>query len=567
MAAELRIRVERFSRKSTMSELPRPLVRRHAVLTGVAAAALLLAGLLLRLVPLGRESMRGDEMWTASYTNLSLFETVVATLRFDVHPPLYYIQVNLWSALSRSDTWLMLNPVLWGMITLFLVFVIVRKRLGTRAALIALACDAVLGSEMYFADELRPYTMFTALMLASWIAADRLFATYRFRASIPLILILIVIGGSHSFGSIGASAALLYILPYGRSLPGKPGLRTWLAISAIVGIATLPWLVNASLRHVGHMSPITLPTIVDTISGWALGYGAIKTSVALQTAVTAAIVLIVGTALYRIPALRRMIICYLLWPLGFTIVASLLWKPIWLFRPFSYCAPLVAIAFGAVVDDILSRLERQHSLWAVRISTGLAAAIPLLALGCFSYAQGVTPRKTQYGAAATYLKEHVQPGDIIYVPEMMTFWGVARYFVGPDWGSPLKVQDPLNQDRSQYWPRIYGRLGERKMKWLHLQPQTRLIDSAVAKLYIGWTPLPAVARASSTWIVGPTGAVTFSLNDVTLPCAYKTLGTTDFMDLRVYHIICASTDTTPPESSTASDSSGIAHPTIVGGSS
>lgn len=516
------------------------LLPRYPRSTQLAVGALLLLGLLLRLVPMGRESLRGDEIFTASYTNLSLFDAVVAVLRFDVHPPLYYLQVNLWSFLGHSDTWLMLNPIFWGMITLLLVFHIAERRLGTRAGLLALACCAVLGSEMYFTDELRPYTMVSSLMLLSWILADRVRADYRFQTAIPLMVTLIIVGGSHSFGSVETSAALLYIAPFGRPKEQfRRELPTWLGISALVAFFTLPWLANASLRHVGHMSTVNLHTIVETVGGWALGYGKVPVSPELQTLVACAIALIVVYAIRRVPPLQRMILCYLLWVLTFTAVASVLWKPIWLFRPFSYCAPFMAIVFGGVANEIFERTGRRPSAIAQRSAMGGVLVI-LLAMGWFSVLQSTTPRKTQYGLAATYLREHVQPGDIIYAPNPMTFWGTARYLIGPQWGNLLKVQDPINQDQSKFWPHTYERLDASGwLAWLHLKPQTRRADGFKAPLYIGWSPLPEIKKAPSTWVMIPTDmGKDFALEAMALPCPYKTLSTEQFLDLSIAHITC-----------------------------
>jgi mannosyltransferase len=498
---------------------------------------LLAVGLAMRLLGVGREGLWLDEIHSASYANLSWFETIVACLRFDVHPPFYYLQLNAWSAVSHSDAWLMFNSVAFGMVTLVIVFAVTRRRYGTTAGLIALAFCAVMGSEVYFANELRPYTLLGLLMLLSWMAADRVRLDYRFRTALPLILLLVVIGGLHSFGVIAVSATLMYLLPTAGWRETRRLLPTWIAISAVAIFAVLPWLINASMRNVGHLQPISLSEISYTVSGWMLGYRAIAMPAWIQSVVATLLGLILILAMLLVPRLRRMIACFILWPLGLAALVCIVWKPIWLFRPFSFCAPFLAIAMGAVFGHLI--LSARNT--APRILRGSYLALIITALlgaAWVTYQQTITPWKTQYREAADYIREQAQAGDIVYIPDHVTFWGVARYLVGPEWGSVLKVQDPLDQDHSANWPRIYERLGAKKLQQLHLAPEQRRVDGFKAPLYIGWSPLPELRDAKVVWIAGSLHIpYDFRLEDVAL-CPYTSVETRDFTEVRIYHITC-----------------------------
>jgi hypothetical protein len=464
-----------------MNDLQRPPLSRGVSLSVTLAVALLLAlGLALRVVGVGREGLWIDEIYSASFTNLSLFETLVACLRFDVHPPLHYLQLNLWSALGHGDTWLMLNPILWGMVTLVLVLVITARRFGTLAGVIALAFCAVMGSQVYFANELRSYTMLGACMLLSWPAADRLLRDYRLRAGLPLMALLILIGGLHSFGAIAICGVLLYVFPFGDTPGLRRGLPTWLSLAAIVGVGVAPWVANGVLRHVGHLEPTTVAGVVYTVSGWTLGYRAIDLPQWLQVTVTLLEAAVLVFAMMRIPRLRRVLTCYVIWPLGFTALVCVVWKPIWLFRPFSFCAPFLAVACGALLGQFIAGRQETPAPAGIRAVCAALAAAAVAAIGWLSYLQATTPWKTQYREAAAYLREHVQPTEIIYIPDHIVFWGVARYLVGPQWGSVLAVQDPVNQDRSAFWPGIYRRLGPKNTarRWIQGAAVHRLVTVA-----------------------------------------------------------------------------------------
>lgn len=506
----------------------------------IAAALLMLAGLGLRGIGMGREGLWIDEIFSASFTNLSLFETVVACLRFDVHPPLHYLQLNVWSTLGHDDTWLTLNSVFWGMLTLVLVFVTTARRFGPVSGLIALAFCAAMGSEIYFANEVRAYTMLGALMLLSWIAADRLLDNYRFRTALPLIVSLIVVGGLHSFGVIALSGALLYALPYGDGRNGRALLPTWLQIAVLVGIGVAPWVINASLRHVGHLGSITFTDVIYTVSGWILGYRAIAIAEWIQVAVSLLIALMLLVAAIRVPRLRRMIFCFIIWPLLIAGLVSVAWKPIWLFRPFSFCAPFLAITLGALLGQVTTGPQRAGSI-VIRGMTVILTVCAVIAGGWISYRQSVTPWKTQYREAAAYLRTHVRSDEIVYIPDQIAFWGIARYLVGPQWGSVLKVQDPLNQDRSAIWPHIYERLGAGNLERLHLKPETRRVDGFRAPLFIGWSPLQQAQHAGVIWVAGSAGMpYDFHLDDVAL-CPHQPPEVVEFTEVRVFRITCNTT--------------------------
>ncbi len=53
-----------------------------------------------------------DELLSATFVAHDLPRHALTNLRFDIHPPLYYFQLSLWTLGGHSDFWLMLNTVL-----------------------------------------------------------------------------------------------------------------------------------------------------------------------------------------------------------------------------------------------------------------------------------------------------------------------------------------------------------------------------------------------------------------------------------------------------------------------
>lgn len=167
-----------------------------------ALVVLMSAGLCLRLVAIGRQGLFKDEIFSASYTGLSWIETIVACLRYDVHSPTYYLQLNLWSILATA---------------------------------------------------------------------------------------------TNSYGVIAVSAGLLYTFPIEHRREFRAALPKWLGVALPVSVFLLPWMINASTRHVSHLAHFSYSELIYTISGWVLRYGSaiagwlqslIATIVALLLAVT-----------------------------------------------------------------------------------------------------------------------------------------------------------------------------------------------------------------------------------------------------------------------------------------
>jgi len=488
----------------------------------------------LRVVALGRDGFWLDEIYSASFANLSALGTVVAAFLYDPHPPLYYLQLNAWGRLGHGDLWLLLNSVSWSAATLLAVFLGTTRQFGSISGLIALGFCAVMGSEVFFADELRMYAMYGCLSVLSWIAANRLRTDYRCRTALPLIVILAMMGAIHSASILGASAALLYALPEGNRQQIRRLLPTWVAIAAVVACTYLPWAVNASFRHVAHTSAPTLQSASHTVAGWIIGYGDAPWPAWAGSATTIVVAVSLIAIALTLPMLTRLVVCFIAWPLLFGAALSVAVQPIWLDRTFAFCAPFVAIAYGVAIGGILTRLSRGSSKAALYSTIGLVAAAT--AGGAWlAYVQVTTPYKPDhYRELARYLAEQVKPGEIIYAPDAATFWGVSRYLIGPDWGTIFQVQDTAELSRLKKWQRMYAVMGPTAAGHLGLLPTGRRLDSFRVSMFIGFSPLPDLANVTAVWLLVSDDV---SLDDLR-PCAGQLPAPSVFGRLLAYRVPC-----------------------------
>jgi hypothetical protein len=78
------------------------------------------------------------------------------------------------------------------------------------------------------------------------------------------------------------------------------------------------------------------------------------------------------------------------------------------------------------------------------------------------------------------------------------FWGLARSYIGPDWGSPLSIQASDLPDR---WAAIRARLGPERWRRLGLEAEADAAGPDSHRLLAGWGALSRATEAPRIWLV------------------------------------------------------------------
>jgi uncharacterized membrane protein len=186
-------------------------------------AALLLVALAYaaaRLWRLTTFSLRPDEIFSLQTARLDWSGVIDAAARDVVHPPLFYLLLKAWIGLGgQSELWLRLLPVSFALLTP-VPFVLVGRRLGLswHATQLALLLTAVNAYLVYYAQELRMYSLVALLTLGSlW-----LFFRFEGRARgewTPLVALSVVnllLVYTHYFGWLVVAGEGLVLLVRGR---------------------------------------------------------------------------------------------------------------------------------------------------------------------------------------------------------------------------------------------------------------------------------------------------------------------------------------------------------------
>ncbi len=455
----------------------------------------LTAAFLIRVHDLTTGGLWMDELWAATFVQLGIKDLLVAVIRLDLHPPFYYIQLRAWAALfGNTDTALLLNSVFWSLATLVAIHAATHRIIAPAAALPATILAAVAAGEVYYAQELRMYAMISALVVLCWLLADRYRCQRTWVRGIALVGLVALLAASHAASIVPVYCVMVYLL---ASLGIRDCFRPRnFCILALIGLSTIPALINSQFRGVSHMPVIRMEVVAETIAGWLFGYfPTLSPWIIPLGCIVVAASLIAGMTSH--PA-RAMILSFIVWPVFFVLVISFLVRSIWIPRMMEFCSPFVCIAIAATAERAWNNSKTRSARIAAAVLAGGFVALMTLS----SLRQGGEGRKMEYREAAEFLRSHVTPGAVVYIPEHVTFWGIARYFVGPDWGNALAIQDPIRPGRSVSWDPVYAKLGPDWLRWLNLLPEKRAVQADGVRLIIGWSPSHEVQDARTVWLVG-----------------------------------------------------------------
>ncbi|MDP3994868.1 MAG: glycosyltransferase family 39 protein [bacterium] len=127
---------------------------------------ILFLGLILRLISLN-QSLWLDEATTAYVAgHFSFAEIITKFSPGDFHPPLYYLILRGWSMIfAISEVSVRIPSVVFGLLTVYLVFLIGKELVNRKTGLVAAVLLATSGLHIYYSQEARMYAL-TALLVS-----------------------------------------------------------------------------------------------------------------------------------------------------------------------------------------------------------------------------------------------------------------------------------------------------------------------------------------------------------------------------------------------------------------
>ena len=140
---------------------------------------LIFLGLGLRLARLSFQPLWWDEGYSVWFATHPLTQMAALTAQ-DIHPPLYYALLHGWAApLGTSPAALRLLSVAVGVLTIPLLYLVARRMLSTRGALLATFLLMINPLHIYYSQEVRMYGLVALLSVGILAAAWPVFEQRR----------------------------------------------------------------------------------------------------------------------------------------------------------------------------------------------------------------------------------------------------------------------------------------------------------------------------------------------------------------------------------------------------
>ena len=207
-----------------------------------ALPLIVLFGLALRLVWIESRPLFYDEAFSY-FLSIQTLPKIVAGTAADTMPPLYYFLLHVWALVGQSVWWLRSLNVLLSMAVIYLAYRLVKDLYGQAAGLWTALLVAVAPFHIFYAQEMRMYTLLAlGLTGYAWCFLRLTRAQDDERIHWPFWVGLVLFGTvamySHNLAGFTIIVPTIFLAARRR---WKMLLRL-IAAQAVIGLLFLPWL-------------------------------------------------------------------------------------------------------------------------------------------------------------------------------------------------------------------------------------------------------------------------------------------------------------------------------------
>lgn len=381
-------------------------------------------------------SLWHDEAFSALLLRYD-FSEMISRIQMDVHPPLYYIILRLWTGLFTDSLFsLRMFSVFFGALAIAGFYALISKAFKNRSlSLFSSLLFALSYFQIQYAMEARMYSLGLFLVIISTHLLLR--AMEEKKLKWWLLYAAAVSAGiyTHYFVAFWVMAQAIYLVIFFRKEFRSALLAYFLVLASYV-----PWLPTflrqfRQVQETYWIPPIGVWSIPNTISKMTLGaeLNPDKSWLALILLTIAAIVATIFF-LKRMPAKEKwLFFISLVFP--FLITAMLSYKrSIYIDRYFIFGFPFyILIAAGAILA-----INKKMARW-ILVSAALAGV-----LITFPYQWSRLGAETKPGmsAAAKYINENAKPDEKIFVSSSLVYFNF-KYYNKSGIQAKLYAPDPL----------------------------------------------------------------------------------------------------------------------------
>lgn len=215
---------------------------------------ILLISIALRVFGINSESLWFDEAYSIHLSKMNLWDLVRNTAE-DVHPPLYYITLNLWEyVFGESETSSRMLSALFNVLTVYVIYRISAYLYDKKTGLIAAFLLAISPFHIYYSQEARMYALLGMLSILSIYSFIKLATEINNSGWRNYVLFSVLMLYTHVYGFWILCFETLFILVlfYLKRLD-KRKIKALLISAIMIVIAYLPWtgILLSQLHKVG----------------------------------------------------------------------------------------------------------------------------------------------------------------------------------------------------------------------------------------------------------------------------------------------------------------------------
>ena len=383
----------------------------RAPLMWYGLVAALLVALVIRLATIAAQSAWLDEGYSLAVARHGMRYILSFTARSDIHPPLYYLALHAWLAVTGYGLeQARLLSALCGVASVAAIYALAAELFDRPTAVWAALLLAVSPLASWYSDETRMYAMtglFTLLALAFLVHAMRRGHRAAWAGYVVCAALAFYTDYSAAYALAGATAGALF-MRRGTGTPVRPWLISVLALAALVlpALALLRWQETHNLSSITWI-PAPTPGVVGGVLVDLMGLHTPMPVVAVVAGLVLAVLSFLALrADYRRPRLRR----------SYLFVASIALAPVVLALVLSlgqsvFLTRTVMVSIYGVLIFFARGLGARTLR---RLAWSVLALAPLLAVDAASLnAAYATTINEDWRGAASYLSTRALPGDVI----------------------------------------------------------------------------------------------------------------------------------------------------------
>lgn len=188
---------------------------KHRWVTHLALLLILAIAFAIRLHDIGRESLWSDEVLTHHIATKPLGQLFYDVAKFEQIPPVHHLIVHVWIKLfGDSEAALRFPSLLAGVASVWVIYLLGRRLVGTTGALVAALLLAVSPFHIIYAHEARAYTLMVLMGLLSTLAFLRLIERSSIKREVAYVLSSALLLYVHLYGGFALAAHQMAFLVY-----------------------------------------------------------------------------------------------------------------------------------------------------------------------------------------------------------------------------------------------------------------------------------------------------------------------------------------------------------------